>query len=121
MPKPMAGKQKPIFKVIFQNQGNVYELYARKVGQGALFAFVEVEDILFGNRNGVLVDPAEEKLKSEFAGVKRTYIPLHAVVRIDEVEKEGVNKIVAAAALQGNVMPFPVPSGPAGGGKPGKG
>jgi len=121
MPKPVAVKQKPIFKVIFHNQGSVYELYARKVGQGALFAFVEVEDILFGNRGNVLVDPSEEKLKSEFAGVKRTYIPLQAVVRIDEVEKEGVNKIVALAAPQGNVMPFPVPPGPAGGGKPGKG
>jgi len=121
MPKPVAGKQKPIYKVIFHNQGNVYELYARKVGQGALFAFVEVEDIIFGNRGGVLVDPSEEKLKSEFAGVKRTYIPLQAVVRIDEVEKEGGNKIVALAAPQGNVMPFPVPSGPAGSNKPGKG
>src|SRR5512147_175338 len=121
MPKPVAGKQNPIFKVIFQNQGNVYELYARKVSQGALFAFVEVEGILFGSRGGVLVDPSEEKLKSEFAGVKRTYIPLHAVVRIDEVEKEGVNKIVAAASPQGNVTPFPLPQGPAGGGKPAKG
>ena len=121
MPKPVSEKQKPIFKVIFQNQGNVYELYARKVSQGALFAFVEVEDILFGNRGNVLVDPSEEKLKSEFAGVRRTYIRLQAVVRIDEVEKEGVNKIVALANPQGNVMPFPVPPGAPGSGKPGKG
>lgn len=121
MRKSAPGKGKPIYKVVFQSQGNVYELYARNVGQGALFAFVEVEDILFGSRGGVLVDPSEEKLKSEFAGVKRTYIPLHAVVRIDEVEKEGVNKIVAAAAPQGNVTPFPLPQGPTGFGKPGKG
>jgi len=120
MAKPVAMKQKPIFRVLFQNQGNLYELHARKVAQGALFAFVEVEDILFGNRGGVLVDPSEERLKSEFAGVNRTYIPLHAVVRIDEVEKEGVNKIVALSAPQGNVTPFPVPQGPAGG-KPGRG
>ena len=121
MRKSATGKAKPIYKVIFQSQGSIYELYARTVGQGSLFAFVEVEDILFGNRGGVLVDPSEEKLKSEFAGVKRTYIPLHAVVRIDEVEKEGVNKIVPAASPQGNVTPFPLPQGPAGGGKHGKG
>lgn len=121
MRKPAPVKPKPIFKVIFQSQGSVYELYARNVSQGALFAFVEVEDILFGSRGGVLVDPSEERLKSEFAGVKRTYIPLHAVVRIDEVEKEGVNKIIAAASPQGNVTPFPLPQGPAGGGKPVKG
>jgi len=68
----------------------------------------------------VLVDPSEERLKSEFAGVKRTYIPLQAVVRIDEVEKEGTNKIVALASSQGNVSSFPVPPGSLGT-KPGKG
>lgn len=110
--KTVPLKQKPIFRVLFQNQGNLYELYARKVGQGALFAFVEVEDILFGSRGSLLVDPSEEKLKTEFAGVRRTYIPLQAVVRIDEVEKEGQNKIVALAAAPGTVTPFPLPPGP---------
>jgi len=113
-------KTKPVYKVLFQNQGALYELYARKVSQGTLFAFVEVEDILFGGRGGLLVDPSEEKLKTEFAGVKRTYIPLQAIVRIDEVEKEGVNKVVALASPAGNVTPFPIPQGPAGG-KPGRG
>ncbi len=108
-----------VYRVIFHNQGNVYELYARRVGQGELYTFVEVEDIIFGERGGVLVDPSEEKLKSEFAGVTRTYIPLPSVVRIDEVEKEGVNKIVPAPPPQGNIMPFPVPPMP--GGKPAKG
>ena len=105
-------KQRAIYRVLFQNQGNLYELYARKVGQGALFAFVEVEDIIFGSRGTLLVDPSEEKLKSEFAGVRRTYIPLPAVVRIDEVEKGGVNKIVALAAPPANVTPFPIPPVP---------
>ncbi len=120
MRKQVAVKPNPVYRVLFLNQGSLYELYARSVGQGALFAFVEVEDILFGNRGNVLVDPSEERLKSEFSGVKRTYIPLQAVVRIDEVEREGVNKIVELAAPQGNVMAFPVPQGPLGG-KPGKG
>ncbi len=109
-------KQARVYRVIFHNQGSVYELYARRVGQGELYTFVEVEDIIFGERGGVLVDPSEEKLKSEFAGVSRTFIPLPSVVRIDEVEKEGVNKIVPAAPPQGNVMTFPVPPVP--GGKP---
>ena len=107
-----------VYRVIFHNQGNVYELYARRVGQGELYTFVEVEDIIFGERGTLLVDPSEERLKSEFAGVTRTYIPLPSVVRIDEVEKEGVNKIVPAPTPQGNVMPFPAPPMP--GGKPAK-
>ena len=113
-------KSKSVYRVLFRNQESLYELYARKVGQGTLFAFVEVEDILFGNRGGVLVDPSEERLKSEFAGVKRTYIPLQAVVRIDEVEKEGTNKIVSLASAQGNVSHLPMPPGTLGT-KPGKG
>ncbi len=109
-------KPKTIYRILFQNQGNLYELYARKVGQGALFAFVEVDEIIFGSRGSLLVDPSEERLKTEFAGVKRTFIPLPSIVRIDEVEKEGVNKIVALAAPPaGTVTPFPVPTPPPGG------
>jgi len=115
-----AGKTRRIYRVTFLNQGSVYELYARKVSQGELYTFVEVEEILFGERGGVLVDPSEERLKSEFAGVRRTYIPLQSVVRIDEVEKEGVSKILPAPGAQGNVAPFPVPMSPPGG-KPVKG
>ena len=85
--------QKSIFRVVFHSQGNVYELYAREGSQGAMYALVEVGDIIFGVRSKLVVDPSEEKLKSEFSEVKRTYIPLHAVIRIDEVEKEGKAKI----------------------------
>ena len=46
-----------------------------RVSHGNLFGFVEVEDIVFGERSTVVVDPAEERLKSEFAGVKRTQYP----------------------------------------------
>ncbi len=56
----------------------------------------------------MLVDPAEEKLKSEFEGVNRSYIPMHSIVRIDEVAKEGVGKISEAKGT--NVSPFPTPA-----------
>jgi hypothetical protein len=96
-----------IFKVMFVNQGKVYEIYARKVSHGSLFGFVEVEELVFGERSTVVVDPAEEKIKSEFSGVKRTYLPLHSVLRIDEVKKQGVSKITAVEG--GNIAQFPVP------------
>ena len=96
-----------IFKVMFVNQGKVYEVYARKVSHGSLFGFIEVEELVFGERSTVVVDPAEEKIKSEFSGVKRTYLPLHSVLRIDEVKKQGVSKITAIEG--GNVAQFPVP------------
>jgi hypothetical protein len=96
-----------IFKVVFINQGKVYEIYARKVSHGALLGFVEVEELVFGERTAVVVDPAEERIKAEFDGVRRTYLPMHSIVRIDEVRKQGISKI---SALEGsNVTQFPVP------------
>lgn len=105
---------KRIYKVIFHNQGNVYELYAREVAQSTMYAFVEIADIIFGERSKLVVDPSEEQLKSQFAGVKRTYIPLHAIVRIDEVDKEGKNKILSSSEEKGKVTPFPIPMTPPG-------
>lgn len=101
-----------IFKVVFANQGRVYEIYARKVSHGGLFGFIEVEEFVFGERSSVVVDPGEERIKTEFAGVKRTYLPLHSIIRIDEVRKQGVSKISALEG--GNVAQFPVPMYPAG-------
>ena len=78
-----------------------------------MYAFVEVGDILFGERSKLVVDPSEEKLKAEFSGVKVTYIPLHAIIRIDEVEKEGKSKITPAdGEKMGNGSAFPMPVKP---------
>jgi hypothetical protein len=96
-----------IFKVLFVNQGKVYEIYARKVSHGSLFGFIEVEELVFGERSTVVVDPSEEKIKAEFSEVKRTYLPMHSVLRIDEVKKQGVSKI--SALENSNVTQFPVP------------
>ncbi len=104
----MANKRS-VFRIIFFNQGKVYEVYARGVTQSSMYGFVEVEGLLFGEKSAVLVDPAEERLKNEFEGVRCTYIPMHAVVRIDEVEKEGVARITDVKDLGGNVAPFPMP------------
>ncbi len=97
---------KNLYRVVFMSQGQVYEVYARGVGHGALFGFVEVEQLVFGERTSVVVDPSEEKIKSEFANVKRTYLPMHSIIRIDEVDKQGTSKI---SKLEGNVTPFPMP------------
>ncbi len=88
----------------------MYELYAREVSQSSMYAFIEVVDIIFGEKSKLVVDPSEERLKQEFSAVNRTYIPLHSVVRIDEVEKEGINKIIENPGDKGsNIAAFPMP------------
>ncbi len=111
--------QEPIYKIVFANQGKVYEIYARNVSHGSLFGFIEVEKLVFGARTTVVVDPAEEKIRTEFEGVARTYLPLHSIIRIDEVEKQGTSKITSAEG--GNVTQFPMPMyTPPGKGGPGQ-
>ena len=65
---------------------------------------------MFGERSGVVVDPAQEKLQSLFADVTRSFIPLHAVIRIDEVNTPGTGKITDSKAS--NITPFPYPPAP---------
>lgn len=95
-----------IFKVLFVNQGKVYEVYARKVGPAPIPGFVEVEELVFGERTGVVLDPAEERIKTEFENVRRSLLPMYSVLRIDEVSKRGASKITQ---YEGNVAQFPTP------------
>ena len=96
----------PVYKVIFQNGNQVFEVFARQIYQSDMWGFIEVEEFVFGERSKILVDPSEEKLKNEFNGVKRSYIPLQAIIRIDEVDKEGSGKVSETLA-GGNVASFP--------------
>ena len=53
---------KPIYKIIFMNQGKVFEIYAKSISHGGIFGFIEIEELIFGTRSSVVVDPSEEKM-----------------------------------------------------------
>jgi hypothetical protein len=97
-----------IFKIVFLNQGKVYEIFARTVRQGELYGFVEIEDLIFQDSGTLVVDPSAEKLKEEFSGVHITRVPIHSVIRIDEVEQDeqGPGKITEIDG-DSNITPFP--------------
>lgn len=97
-----------IYKISFINQGKVYEVYAERVQQGELFGFIEIAGLIFGENSGLVIDPSEEKLKSEFSGVSSTLIPMQSIIRIDEVEKRGPCKIRDLDS-NANVASFPSP------------
>ena len=90
----MSKSKKPTFRIQFHNNNKIYELYAHEVSQSQMAGFIEIGEIIFGEQSKLLIDPAEEKLKHEFANVKNTYIPHFAVIRIDEVESSGKNRIL---------------------------
>ena len=74
----------------------LYEIYAKNVYSSNILGFIEIENLVFGERTSIVVDPSEEKIKTEFSGVTKTNIPMHSVLRIDEVDKQGISKISKA-------------------------
>ena len=104
----------PVYKVIFQNGNQVFEVFARQIYQSDMWGFIEVEEFVFGERSKIVVDPSEEELKNQFSGVKRSYIPMQAIIRIDEVDKEGSSKVSSVTAVESNVTSFPFAGFPPG-------
>lgn len=103
---------KLLYKIAFLNNGKVYELYARRVSSGALWGFVEVAELAFDVREGVVVDPVEEQLRDEFANTRVLHLPMQTVLRVEEVERRGPAAIRDAATGETVVTPFPLPAKP---------
>ncbi|HAT1866438.1 TPA: DUF1820 family protein [Legionella pneumophila] len=99
--------KKSLFKISFANQDEIYEIYARSIKESDMFGFLEVEELVFGEQTALVVDPSEEKLKMEFCDVKRIFIPIHSIFRIDEVSKQGTSKVKDNLGHSNKVRPFP--------------
>jgi hypothetical protein len=98
--------QKALYKVVFHNHGKVYELFAKKVLASDLYGFTQISELVFSSSDALLVDPAEEKLKEEFGKTKSLHLPMHSIVRIEEVEERTTAKIRDASSGE-KIMPFP--------------
>jgi hypothetical protein len=101
-----------LYRVAFVNQQQVYELYAKRVYQGEMFGFIVIEDFVFGENSAIVIDPGEEKLKKEFENIRRSYVPMHEIIRIDQVERRGVAKVIPLdrdAAASGKVTKIVYP------------
>jgi len=100
-----------LYKISYYNQDKVYELYAKQVYEADLYGFLTIEEIVFGSKSEVVIDPSEEKLKTEFDSVKRSFIPMHSVIRIDEVKEQGLCKIKDTKGPSNSVTSFPTKRG----------
>lgn len=101
-------KKQSIYRVVFLNRGKVYELHAKEVSQSGLYGFVEVGDFEFRDETSVVIDPSEDRLRAEFESVTSTFIPMHTILRIDQVERTGVNKI-SSLSDDDKIAHFPAP------------
>ena len=97
-------KPSPLYRVEFIQGNERYELYAKKLNTDSLLGFIDIAEFEWDTHTSLVVDPSHEKLKNEFADVDRTYIPMHAVLRIDAVRKKGLAKITH---IDNKVSQFP--------------
>ena len=100
-------EEKRLYKIIFLNQGKVYELFSKSVASSGLWGFVEVSDLVFDSAEGLVVDPTEERMKQEFAGARVLHLPIQSVLRVEEVEKRG-QCLIRDRGSGEKVTPFPL-------------
>ena len=82
------------------------------MGSSALWGFTEVSGLVFDVRDGVLVDPTEERLRDEFADTRVLHLPMQSVIRVEEVARKGQSAIRDATSGEKVVTPFPMPAKP---------
>lgn len=66
----------PIYRIIFSHLEETQEIYAQYISEETLVGFIEADTLLEFNQSKMVINPKE---------VKRCYIPLHNIIRIDEV------------------------------------
>lgn len=96
-----------LYRVAFLNHGKVYELYCRGVTSSGLWGFVEISGMTFEAADAVVVDPTEERLRDEFADVDVLHVPMHSVLRVEEVRKRG-QAVIRDRESGEKVTPFPL-------------
>lgn len=101
-------RKSKLYKVTFLSQGKSIELHARHVASSALWGFTEVGELVFDPPGeSLVVDPTEERLREEFKDTTMLHVPMHAIVRIEEVAKRGP-LVIRDAASGDKIMPFPL-------------
>jgi hypothetical protein len=107
MTKPEKEK---LFRIAFLNHGKVYELFCTGVCSSGLLGFVEVSGLVFSEQDSLVVDPTEEKMRDEFDGVEILHLPMHSVLRVEQVKKKG-QAVIRDRESGEKVTPFPVQPG----------
>ncbi len=107
----MAKKDKDkLFRIAFLNNGKVYELFCSDVHSSDLLGFVQVTGLVFGEKDSLVVDPTEERMRDEFDGVEALHLPMHSVLRVERVRKKG-QAVIRDRESGEKVTPFPIPPG----------
>ena len=99
-----------LYRIAFLNHGKVYELFCTGVCTSGLLGFIEVSGLELGDKDSLVVDPTEERMRDEFDGVEVLHLPHHSVLRVEQVKKKG-QLVIRERESGEKVTPFPVQPG----------
>ena len=99
-----------LYRIAFLNHGKVYELFCTGVCTSGLLGFIEVSGLELGDKESLVVDPTEEKMRDEFDGVEVLHLPMHSVLRVEQVKKKG-QLVIRERESGEKVTPFPIQPG----------
>jgi len=99
-----------LYRIAFLNNGKVYELFCTGVCTSGLLGFIEVSGLELGDKDSLVVDPTEERMRDEFDGVEVLHLPLHSVLRVEQVKKKG-QLVIRERESGEKVTPFPIQPG----------
>jgi hypothetical protein len=103
-------EKEKLFRVAFLNHGKVYELFCTGICTSGLFGFVEVSGLVFGEKDSMVIDPTEEKMRDEFEEVEILHLPMHSVLRVEQVREKG-QAVIRDRESGEKVTPFPLQPG----------
>ncbi len=92
------------YRITFTSDNDLYQVCARHVSASDLYGLIEIGEFIFPEA-GLVYNPGEERLRREFEGIRRTWLPYHAIVRIDE--------LLESHATEVKIVPLEAPARPA--------
>lgn len=94
-----------LYRVHFKWKEKEVELMARKLDLTHPY-FVSIKDIIFKNKSGILINPAQDDVKKTFGEAEHLMIPFQTVSLIEELSEEKEQK-----KDTNKVMPFSLVNG----------
>lgn len=83
----MIEKNDKYYKVQFyDSKKEIMTFFAKKLNPSSFLGLIEVSEILFMDSE-IIINPDDEKVRKEFNGVSKTFLPLNTIVRIDEIDQ----------------------------------
>jgi hypothetical protein len=82
-----------LYRVHFKWKDKEYQLTAKSLDLTHPY-FVSIKDLVFSREKKLIIDPSEDDTRKAFSQTNHIMIPLQAVSMIEEIETEGVSRVM---------------------------